>query len=183
MPSREHDRIAPGLLIAMPQLADPNFKRAVVLMLEHNEEGSFGIVVNNPISAAVTLDVEGSEPIPIVKNVYLGGPVGPNLCMVVHGSQWHCDRTHDIVDGLSVTEPSSAIPHLVTQDVVPFRFVMGYSGWGPGQLSTELARGAWLCCPVTAELVLQSEPSQQWQHVIRSLGIDPLMLVPSSTTQ
>lgn len=183
MPSKEHDSIAPGLLIAMPQLSDPNFKRAVVLMLEHNEEGSFGIVINNPISAAVTLDIEGSEPLPIVKNVYLGGPVGPNLCMVVHSSRWRSDRTQDVVEGLCVTEPSAAVPHLIMQDEVPFRFVMGYSGWGPGQLSTELARGAWLCSPATAPLVLDTEPPDQWHAVIRSLGIDPLMLVPSSTTQ
>ena len=103
--------------------------------------------------------------------------------MVVHAASWSCERTQEIVDGLCVTEPSEAVPHLLDQDEIPFRFVMGYAGWGPGQLSAELAQGAWLCFPVTDNLVLSCDPETQWETVIRSMGIDPMMLVPSSTTQ
>jgi putative transcriptional regulator len=183
MAVRAPNDIAPGLLIAMPQLRDPNFKRAVVLMLEHNEEGSFGVVINNPLSAAVTIQTGEGDPIPVVRNVYLGGPVSPHLCMMIHGSGWRSDRTQEIVPGLCVTEPSAAVPQLLQQEDVHYRFVMGYAGWGPGQLPEEMARGAWLCSPVSSGLVLDVEPAEQWAAVIRNLGIDPMMLVPSSMTQ
>jgi putative transcriptional regulator len=177
------DSLAPGLLIAMPQLNDPNFARSVVLLLEHNEDGSFGVVINNPIPAAVTLQSPDGEPIPVVANVFLGGPVAPHVCMVVHGSAWASERTQTIVEGLCVSEPSVSMPQLVEQSTVPFRFIMGYAGWGPGQLQAELAEGAWLTRPVTAPLVLDTEPDEQWKAVIRSMGIDPMMLVPSTTPQ
>jgi len=60
---------------------------------------------------------------------------------------------------------------------------MGYAGWGAGQLESEMARGAWLCSPVTLDLVLGTEPEEQWNTVIRSLGIDPMMLIPAPTAQ
>lgn len=186
MSQAQENPIAPGLLIAMPQLFDPNFKRAVVLMLEHNDEGSFGIVINRPITAAVSLQADLEEiddEAPVVRNVFLGGPVAPHLCMMLHGSGWKTERTHEIVDGLCLTEPSVAVPQLMDQDEVKYRFVMGYAGWGPGQLSAEMAGGAWLCSPVTADLVLEVDPDDQWTRVIQNLGIDPMMLVPSSTTQ
>lgn len=177
------ENIAPGLLIAMPQLQDPNFKRMVVLMLEHNEDGAFGVVINNPIPAALTLQSGDGEQIPVLENVYLGGPVAPHVCLVLHGAGWRCDRTQEVVEGVYVTEPSAAVPHLLEQDDVPFRFIMGYAGWGPGQLASELGRGAWLCSPANARLVLELEPDEQWKAAIQHLGIDPMMLVPSSMPQ
>ena len=183
MSDPEQQSVAPGLLIAMPQLKDPNFARSVVLLLEHNEEGSFGVVINNPIPAAVTLQGEDGEPIPVVENVFLGGPVAPHVCMVIHGSGWSCDRTQTVVDGLCMSEPSTAMPNLLEQNQIPFRFIMGYAGWGAGQLESEMSRGAWLCSPVTDHLALEVEPEEQWKAVIGNLGIDPMMLIPASTTQ
>ena len=183
MSDPEQHGIAPGLLIAMPQLNDPNFARSVVLLLEHNEDGSFGVVINNPIPAAVTLQGEAGEPIPVVENVFLGGPVAPHVCMVIHGSGWCCDRTQTVVDGLCMSEPSTAMPNLLEQTEVRFRFIMGYAGWGAGQLESEMARGAWLCSPVTDRLALEVEPEDQWKAVIVNLGIDPMMLIPAPTTQ
>lgn len=179
----EEQSVAPGLLIAMPQLKDPNFARSVVLLLEHNEEGSFGVVINNPIPAAVTLQGDAGEPIPVVENVFLGGPVAPHVCMVVHSSEWQCERTQTVAEGLCMSEPSTAMPNLLDKDEVVFRFIMGYAGWGAGQLESEMARGAWLCSPVTLDLVLGTEPEEQWNTVIRSLGIDPMMLIPAPTAQ
>jgi putative transcriptional regulator len=179
----EQSRLAPGLLIAMPQLRDPNFERSVVLMLEHDEKGSFGVVINNPIEATVTLQSEDGEEIPVVDNVFLGGPVAPHVCMVIHGSGWSNERTQTVSEGLFVTEPSVAVPHLLSLGDIPFRFVMGYAGWGPGQLSGELAAGAWLCAPVTADLVLHLDPEHQWTTVIRRLGVDPMMLIPAAGPQ
>jgi putative transcriptional regulator len=176
------DNIVPGLLVAMPQMQDPNFNRTVILLLEHNEDGSFGVVVNNKIPAEVTIQLDEKETVPVVENVFLGGPVAPHVCMVIHRSAWQCERTQEIVKGLSVTEPSHAMPQLMDEGI-DFRFIMGYAGWGPGQLESEMAHGTWLCCPLKADLVLQPSPDNQWEAVIQSLGIDPMMLVPATSLQ
>jgi putative transcriptional regulator len=142
------------------------------------------VVVNHLVSATITLQAQSDEPdTPVVDKVYLGGPVSPQVCMVVHGDGWRCEKSQEISAGLLVSEPSSAVPFLIKQEEVPYRFIMGYAGWGPGQLSSEMAQGAWLCAPVSADLVLRVEPKEQWQAVIRHLGIDPMMLVPASSTQ
>ena len=167
----------------MPQLRDPNFHRMVVLMLEHNEEGSFGVVVNNPCSASVTIQSNEGDSLSVGRNVFIGGPVSPHVCMVVHGSGWRCERTKEVVEGLCISEPSASMPHLLEQTEVPYRFIMGYAGWGPGQLSSEMTKGAWLTSPVRANLVIDEEPEKQWEAVISNLGIDPMMLIPATTLQ
>lgn len=180
---KEQLAIAPGLLIAMPQLLDPNFRRSVVLMLEHNEEGSFGVVLNNPITETVTIQNEAGEALSVTEHLYLGGPVSPQVGLVVHGDGWRGERTHEILPGLCVSEPSQAIPHLLQLETVPYRFVVGYSGWGPKQLENELAYGSWLTSAADASFVFERPADRQWEDAIRRLGIDPIMLVPSSDIQ
>ena len=84
----ESQELAPGFLIAMPQLLDPNFARSVVLMLEHGDEGSLGMVINNPITIPLTLQLGDDQMIKVDKNIFLGGPVAPNIAMVIHGDGW-----------------------------------------------------------------------------------------------
>ncbi|MBN1946311.1 MAG: YqgE/AlgH family protein [Bradymonadales bacterium] len=182
MDTRLTTNLAPGFLVAMPQLTDPNFSRMVVLMLEHNEEGSLGIVINNPLPVAITFQVGGQE-VEIAQNIYLGGPVSPNVAMIIHGAGFQCEGTQEIIEGLCLSEPSKAVPALTKQSEVPYRFLLGYAGWGPGQLAGEMAEGAWLFSPASAQLALEVDPNEQWNTVIRSLGIDPMMLVPSSMKQ
>lgn len=182
MEQRELTHLAPGFLVAMPQLQDPNFARMVVLMLEHNAEGSLGIVLNNPVPMSITFLIADKE-VQVLNNVFLGGPVSPDVAMIIHGAGFECEGTHEIVPGLFISEPSKAVPVLTEQTEVPFRFMLGYAGWGPGQLAEEMAEGAWLFSPATAELALKVEPRDQWVTVIKSLGIDPMMLVPSSVKQ
>lgn len=179
----ERHSIAPGLLIAMPQLLDPNFKRSVVLILEHNKEGSFGVVINNPMTESVSIRTEDDSEYSLTRNVFLGGPVAPQVGLVLHGPGWQNERTQTIIEGLCVSEPSTAIPHLLNQDDVPYRFIVGYSGWGPQQLETELAYGSWLTSDASAEFLFTQNPARQWELAIRALGIDPLMLVQSSDIQ
>ncbi|MCA9522884.1 MAG: YqgE/AlgH family protein [Myxococcales bacterium] len=181
--TKEQLSIAPGLLIAMPQLLDPNFRRSVVLMLEHNDDGSFGVVLNNPIHETVTIHNEAGEAFSVTDHLYLGGPVSPQVGLVVHGDGWRGERTHEIMPGLCVSEPSQAIPRLLELDSVPYRFVVGYSGWGPKQLENELAYGSWLTSSTSADFIFDRPAVNQWEEAIRALGIDPIMLVPSSDIQ
>jgi putative transcriptional regulator len=149
--------LAPTLLVAMPQLLDPNFRRAVVLLVHHDEGGTFGVVLNRSTDIRApnlceSLEIEwcGSPD----EAIDWGGPVDPQTGWVIFD------------DGQVASDPPG---HL--------RVLLGYAGWGPGQLETELSEGAWLVVPVTSEVVFEVDRSVMWEHVVRSLGIEPATLV------
>jgi putative transcriptional regulator len=176
--------VAPGFLIAMPQLEDPNFDRSVVLMVEHGPNGSFGLVVNRPseiklASVVETLGIEwGGDPDVVV---WSGGPVQTRTGWLLH-------EPTDVEGAALATEVASGIllssspDHLRAVAAAPparLRFFLGYAGWGAGQLEAELARGAWLLAPASADLLFDRDPELLWDAAIRSLGIDPVSLVPA----
>jgi putative transcriptional regulator len=173
------ETLAPGFLIAMPQLGDPNFHRAVVLMIEHSERGAMGIVLNR--ASPLTLkDLANGQSLELAMTrradpVYLGGPVEPQRGFVLHDSVKEVEK-HEVVPGLflSVTEDSLA-PLLLDGDC-RLRFCLGYAGWGPRQLDHELAAGSWLFTEAAAEVVLGRSPSEVWDSTVRAMGVDPAML-------
>jgi len=166
----------------MPQLVDPNFTRSVVLMIEHGESGSFGLVINqpSPIRASEllgSLDMEwrGDEE----EVVWAGGPVSPTTGWVLH----------EPVDGMEVTRGLgssgtiaitrevclSTSPEklrvLATTPPARLRLLLGYSGWAAGQLATEMARGSWLHTDADPELIFDTPPDEIWTRAMASLGI------------
>jgi putative transcriptional regulator len=158
-----HERtLAPGLLLAMPHLLDPNFHRAVVLMIEHNDEGSFGLIINRPSTMSVSsllvaLDMNWRGDNAAV--VWTGGPVMPTSGWVLH-------------------EPSTRIG--AGAPPVRTRFLLGYSGWGPGQLAEEMARGSWLHADPDPELIFETPAEVLWESALRSLGVSPEAIVQGS---
>ncbi len=177
--------VAPGLLIAMPQLGDPNFERSVVLMVEHERRGSLGLIINRPSDTPLadvlpSLGMEwGGDPLAVV---WSGGPVEPL-------SGWLLHPPVPVVDPSGVIRVSEQLMLSISPDQLRavvgnppdlLRFLLGYAGWGELQLESELAAGAWLLAEATPELVFGTPPPELWQTAIRSLGIDPASLVPAS---
>jgi putative transcriptional regulator len=158
---------APSLLMSMPQLLDPNFSRSVVLLCRHNHEGAFGLIVNRPL---VTSDCD--------LDVFVGGPVEPERSWILVGGEEYDDvPVMRVGDGLSL----SASPDLLRRMLEPdppknARFIMGYSGWGPGQLEAELNASAWLIGEVDRALIFDTPAEQMWEAAIRRLGADPATL-------
>ncbi len=184
-------RLAPGLLLAMPQLQDPNFTRAVVLMIEHGEDGSFGLIINQPstMDAATLLgamDIEwGGEDEALV---WSGGPVMPTSGWVLHGPTGavapavrSLDKgsTIEVVPGVSLSTSPDNLRAIAAEPPSHVRLLLGYSGWGPGQLAQEMARGAWLVADASPELVFDTPADEMWETAMRSLGIDPEAIVQS----
>jgi len=169
--------LAPGLLLAMPQLADPNFSRAVVLMIEHSEQGSFGLVINHPspIKASELLDsLEMSWCGEDSAVVWAGGPVSPSTGWVLHepvgGAQ---SGTIEITSTISLSTSPYRLRAIANQPPRNVRLLLGYSGWGPGQLAQEMARGAWLHTAADPQLVFETPPDEMWDRAMKSLGINP----------
>jgi len=182
LPGVPSSSLAPSLLVAMPQLQDPNFKRSVVLLVHHDGEGTFGLVVNRP--ADVTLDVvlddlevdwRGDRNQPLA----WGGPVQPNTGWVLFGdgAPVEIDDANELTPGLSVAGSLDALRKLAHRPPGALKLMLGYAGWGPHQLEDELAQGAWLVAPVHPEVVFDVAPEAMWEHVVRSLGVDPATLV------
>jgi putative transcriptional regulator len=173
----ESSNLAPGLLLAMPQLADPNFSRAVILMIEHGDLGSFGLVINHPssIKAAELLDsLEMSWRGEESAVVWAGGPVSPSTGWVLHEPIGAAQAgTIAVTSSISLSTSPDRLRAIASQPPRHVRLLLGYSGWGPGQLATEMARGAWLHTSADPDLVFGTPADEIWDTAIRSLGIDP----------
>jgi putative transcriptional regulator len=156
------------LLVAVPQLPDDNFYQAVILLIHHDDEGAFGVVLNRPSNfplkevwyAITESDCDVEAPI------YMGGPVeGPLLA--VH--QRKSIAENEIVPGVFISSQKDNLEILLKEDVVNCKIFSGYSGWGPGQLEAELATGSWFRTPVTPDDVF-SETDHLWEEVAGRIG-------------
>lgn len=179
------DSIAPGLLLAMPQLDDPNFARAVVLMVQHSDQGSFGLVLNRPSETPV-IDVTApmgmrwrGDPSAVI---WVGGPVSPESGWLLHepAQSLSAEGTLELTDAISLSTSHANFRALVEKPPRRMRFYVGYAGWGARQLESELAQGAWLTADVTPELVFDTPAERMWDQALRSLGVEPGSLVPGS---
>lgn len=175
----EQRGIAPGFLIAMPQLVDPNFARSVVLMVAHADDHSFGLVVNRPTQIAIG-DVLG--PMGIEWRgargacVWSGGPVMPRSGWVLHSGSPLAPSALRLGDALYLSTSPDELRALAADPPDSLRFLMGYSGWGAGQLEGELAQGSWLTADASSTLVFATAAEEAWEGSLRSIGVDPSML-------
>jgi len=176
------DSLAPAFLVAMPQLLDPNFRRAVVLLVHHDAEGTFGVVLNRPTDLSATdlcttLELEwcGARG----KGVSWGGPVQPQTGWMVFdaGAALGAGEVKDVAEGVGFAGSLDVLRVLAQDPPDDLQLLLGYAGWGPGQLENELAEGAWLLAPVSRDAIFDVEPDAMWEHVVRSLGIEPSTLV------
>ena len=181
----ESSNLAPGLLLAMPQLADPNFSRSVVLMIEHSDSGSFGLVINqpSPIRASELLDSlemhwRGEDS----AVVWAGGPVSPSTGWVLHEPVVTAPQgqgTIIITSSISLSTSPERLRAIASSPSSQIRLLLGYSGWGPGHLAQEMSRGAWLHTAATPSLVFDTHPDDLWDTAMRQLGVNPESLFSS----
>jgi len=177
------DLSTPVLLMAMPQVLDPFFHRSVVLLLHHEDEGSLGFILNRPTGIKVSeilkgMDVGWSGRQEAV--AYFGGPVQPNLGTVLFapllaggGPE---DTATEVLPGVALTQHVGDLSRLAEAPPDRFRLILGYAGWGEGQLMEEILRNDWLTAPASGELIFAPDPEQVWGDALRSVGIDPVVL-------
>ena len=162
-----------SFLIAAPTLADPNFRRAVILLCEHNEEGSLGLIVNRPLSRALTDVMPELFPgAPRFGELFNGGPVETRRMLALCRTDG-AGSGYPVVDGVElVGAMEEALSGLAdgTRTADDYRFFLGYSGWGAGQLESELEESSWIVSPGNLRLTLETPPSQVWAESLRQLG-------------
>ena len=161
------------LLIADPFLKDPNFMRTVVLMCEHNAEGSFGFVLNKLFDYTLDELITSFEGYPIP--VYYGGPVNMDTVHFLHQYPDQIPDSQEVMQGVYWGGNFETLATLVKNNQIDFskiRFFIGYSGWGKGQLSEELDEKSWLTVSATRKLIFHQNPDDIWKDSLKHLGGD-----------
>jgi putative transcriptional regulator len=164
--------LAGQLLVATPTISDPRFAHVVILMVRHDQEGAFGIVVNRPIgehSIATLLEATGGND-PNIEGrvqVFAGGPVQPELGFVLHSAEYRRSGTIDI-DGKVAMTASREILRDIGHNQGPEKslFAFGYTGWAPGQLEGELARQTWFTTPEEPKLIFDDDRNHLWDDAM-----------------
>lgn len=159
------------LLISEPFLLDYYFKRSVVLLAEHNEEGSFGVIMNKPISAGFN-DIVKDFPA-FSARLYLGGPVKNDSLFFIHTLGDKIANSSEIIDGLYWGGEIDHVKELITMKLLnpdDIRFYVGYSGWAAKQLDGELQRNSWVISRTTAKNLLKTDPTDLWSSSLKRLG-------------
>jgi putative transcriptional regulator len=164
--------LAGQLLVAASTIGDPRFAHAVILMVRHDENGAFGIVINRPVgerSIATLLEATGDNDPDIAGTVrvFAGGPVQPELGFVVHSAEYRRAETLD-VDGRVAMTASRQILRDIGHNEGPGKslFALGYAGWGPGQLEGELAHNNWFTTPEEPKLIFDDDRDKLWDDVM-----------------
>jgi putative transcriptional regulator len=171
----EPPEIAPltgQLLIAAPTIGDPRFAHTVILMVRHDREGAFGIVINRPIGEspiASLLEGAGEDVSGISGSVkiFAGGPVQPELGFVVHSAEYRLDETLDVDAGVAMTANRQVLRDIGhSRGPVKSLFALGYAGWGPGQIEGELARHDWFTTPAEPRLIFDDDRANLWEEAM-----------------
>ncbi len=170
--------VAGQLLVASESMSDPRFRETVIYMIEHNEDGALGLVVNRPLGAAPvaalmehlgldTRQARGEIP------MHLGGPVEPGRGFVLHSADVMDESSEEISPGVAISTTANIL-RLIGRGEGPKHslFAFGYAGWGPGQLDGELARADWVVIAGETDVVFAEDPALTWQRAMQRRGVD-----------
>jgi putative transcriptional regulator len=165
-------------LIAMPQLADPNFFQSVTYICEHNADGTMGLIINRPTEMTLGdifnhLEIDNGDTSTGQQPVYFGGPVHQDRGFVLHTPSKNWNGTLFVSDDIAVTASSDILTDMAhAQGPKKSLVTLGYAGWGPGQLEEEIRQNSWLSVPATAEIIFDLPHDKRWAAAATLLGID-----------
>ena len=160
--------LAGQLLVASPSMSDPRFARTVILMVRHDKDSAFGIVVNRPIGERPLEDLlkmlgEKDATAGGTVRIFAGGPVQPEIGFVIHSSEYRQPGTIDISGRVAMTASREILRDIANNNGPKKSLVaFGYAGWGPGQLESELARRDWAIAPGDSKLIFDEDRDKVW---------------------
>jgi len=164
------------ILISEPFLKDFYFKRSIVLLAEHNEDGTFGLVLNKPTTIKIS-EIINDESFHVSEefdcNVFLGGPVKTDSLFFIHTRNDLIENCIKIIDGLFWGGDIKLVNHLIENNILTkndIRFYIGYSGWEPKQLDQELREHSWVVANTNVDFLLKNPPENLWKNAVKLLG-------------
>ncbi len=174
------------LIIAMPKMSDPRFSKTVIYMCAHNSEGAMGLIINKLVDELTfsdllkQLEIEpGSPKTPL--GVFLGGPVEQARGFVLHSAEYIQDTTLRVSNTVGSTATIDVLRDIAQGYGPKYKILtLGYTGWGPGQLDSEIMENGWLHVEADDALVFGDKLTDKWEMAIKKIGIDPQMLSDES---
>lgn len=170
------------LLIAMPGLRDPRFARTVIYLCAHNGDGAMGLVINRLVGSLTfpdllhQLGIE-SQSLGDEIRIHFGGPVESSRGFVLHSHDYQRESTLKVTDDMGLTATVDILRDIASgQGPRNSLLALGYAGWGPGQLDSEIQANGWLHVGADQTLVFDDDLDHKWERAIGKLGIDPSML-------
>lgn len=180
--NRSTDYLTGQLLIAMPHLVEQPFERTVIYMCHHNEDGAMGIVLNKLLGSVTFpellehLGIDAPQPESEI-SIHFGGPVETGRGFVLHSSDYVRDGTSLVDDDLALTATIDIV-QAIADGGGPRQslLALGYAGWGPGQLDSEIQANGWLSVPADETLVFGDNLDTTWERSLLKIGVDPTAL-------
>ncbi len=166
------------VLLAMPAMSDPRFERSVICMCAHNDEGAMGIVINKTLDSIDFRELLGELDIPAGDGasdvtVHFGGPVENQRGFVLHSPDYNHADTLVVEEKIGLTATVDVLRALAKgegpQNAI---LALGYAGWGPGQLESEIRENAWLSVPYDDAIVFGAANEEKWERAFNSIGVD-----------
>ncbi len=171
------ENLSGHFLISTPQMPDPRFQEQVIYLCAHNDEGAMGLVINNPHREISMLEVLSCTNIPLPSTqlppVYKGGPVEVDSGFILYSSDYRADHALEITPKVSLSRDSSLLMD-ISRGLGPrnYLFLLGYAGWGAGQLELELMDNSWLTVPADIEVLFNTPDEFKWKKAAYRYGID-----------
>jgi len=170
--SQESQFLTGQLLVATPEMRDPRFVETVIYMIQHDQSGAMGLVINRPLAKGPISDllkglgVEGEDAVGEIV-LHYGGPVEPQKAFVLHSDDYAGKGTTPVDGGVAVTADDEIV-RAIGRGNGPSKslFILGYAGWAPGQLEAEIQANSWFSIPGDAGLVFGADPSTKWERAM-----------------
>lgn len=166
------------MLISEPVLSDFYFSKSIILLADHNDEGSFGLIINKPTDLVLSDISDEFSGINI--RLFIGGPVKTDSIYFIHTRGDLVKGSTRIMEGLYWGGESEVLKDLILKKEIStseIRFFIGYSGWQPGQLNREFKEEAWIVSATNANQILNSDPNTLWKDILKSMGKEFAMWV------
>jgi len=164
-------------LISTPQMPDPRFQEQVIYLCAHNDEGAMGLVINNPNQELTLLDILYGANLPVPEGplppVYIGGPVEMESGFILYSGSGGEYASLEITPDIYLTRDARLLEKIARGEGPDrYLFLLGYAGWGPGQLEMELMDSGWLTLPGDPEILFETSDEDKWRMAAFRYGID-----------
>ena len=171
------ESLAGLFLISTPQMPDSRFEEHVIYICSHNDEGAMGVAINRPNSAFSMVEILKGSNMPIpdtgLPPVHIGGPVELESAFILYLSEYKTEHKIDISDTIALTRETCVLEDIANnRGPENYLFILGYAGWGPGQLEQELVKNGWLTVPSNDDIIFHTPDENKWKAAALQLGID-----------
>jgi len=174
----ESNRYLTGhVLIAMPHMTDPYFRRSVVLICAHDASGAMGVIINKPLRQGANTELQAEIHLPTdlretFKEIYFGGPVSLERGFILHSADFESATSLQVNSELSLSSDQQTLEAIKAQaGPAHYRFLLGYAGWAAGQLGRDMENGHWLFHEVDIQFIFELPDEEKWPAAMEGFGL------------